>query len=103
MSTAGKKILDGLKDAVAGNFSRVHIPDADGKLQTWVRIDKEEDVVTLSRAQYEALMGAAKATLRSFWGPPMRSHGECACVDCEGRRSAAALRAAGIETEGEAD
>lgn len=50
MSDAGRKILDGLKEAVEGNFSRVHIPDGTGKLQTWVRLDA-----------YEALMAAARA------------------------------------------
>jgi hypothetical protein len=37
MSDAGKKIIEGLKEGLAGDFARVHIPDGTGGLQTWVR------------------------------------------------------------------
>src|ERR1700683_1196912 len=37
MSQAGQKIIDGLKDAIAGNFSRVTIEG-----QTWTRRDATE-------------------------------------------------------------
>jgi len=83
--SAGQKIIDGLKDAVAGNFSRVHIPDGTGKMQTWYRVDAEggalltgnvddrcpgcgarlgdlpDDPVNIPRPQYEALIALPDA------------------------------------------
>lgn len=44
--SAGQKIIDGLKDALAGNLSRVHIPDDTGELQTWVRVFPETKTLT---------------------------------------------------------
>jgi hypothetical protein len=40
VSKAGKKILDGLKAAAAGNFSRVTIEG-----QTWVRIFPSDETI----------------------------------------------------------
>jgi hypothetical protein len=122
MTKAGQKIIDGLKDAIAGNFSRVHIPDGTGKLQTWYRVDAEgralltgnvndhcpgcgarlgdlpDDPKVISLDQYEALMAAAKDWLSLCGDVP---HRMCDCAVCKRRNSInAALRAAGIDTEG---
>jgi hypothetical protein len=37
MSNAGHKIIQGLKEAAAGNYARVHLFDEAGVRQAWVR------------------------------------------------------------------
>lgn len=61
MGKAGKKIIDGLKDALAGNFSRVTI---DG--QTWVRLEKGQVVVP--QAALDWLDGSAPAPDGRWFG-----------------------------------
>ena len=93
--SAGKKILDGLKDAVAGRLYRVHIPDDTGTLQTWVRVFSETK--TLTAEQHEALIAAAKALLDLIAGTSRadRKRGRIS----RGFDALAALRAAGIKLE----
>lgn len=75
---AGKKIIDGLKDAVRANFRRVHI---DG--QTWVRIDRsspkaltllvEQDqrgVFVVTSAEVDGLLVASKDLGEALAGVP---------------------------------
>lgn len=62
---SGQKIIDGLKDALAGNFARVTIEG-----QTWVRIEHWQDTVKalsaargyLLNAKIDLESGARKAT-----------------------------------------
>ncbi len=63
MSEQGEKILDGLQDAVAGNFTRVTI-----KGQTWVREEKASLVDLLLYEAAEADFNLKLAKLQEFYG-----------------------------------
>lgn len=59
--SSGNKIIDGLREAIAGNFSRVTIEG-----QTWVRMGDNEGSVTinirLTKKLKKQLMAAADAS-----------------------------------------
>lgn len=56
MSNAGHKIIEGLREAVAGNLVRIHMFGDDGERQTWV---KETPLHRAALDLLEALRGFA--------------------------------------------
>ena len=63
MSDTGSKIIRGLREAVAGNFTRVTIEG-----QTWVREEKASLVDLLLYEAAEADFNLKLAKLREFYG-----------------------------------
>lgn len=60
MSVGGKKIIDGLKAAIAGDLSRVHIEG-----QTWVRVDRAGSTQAEIERLRAALLPFADAALQA--------------------------------------